>query len=286
MSWSIRDKVVLVTGGASGIGLATATELAARGAAVTITSRSADKAEAAADAIKDATGIDVTALALDLSELDRIDSFIERFQRVTDSVDVLINNAGTIAGKRQLTGDGLELTFASNYLGPFYLTNQLVPLLSQQAGSRILNVSSELYRNVKGGLNLGDLQLEQGFSASKAYAHSKLALMLFTFELRQRHKDIESFAIHPGVIQTSFGTGPESGLAMSLMMKLVGPMLKKPDHGAHSSVLLATAPSQELDSSWYWSEGSPAQPQPMASDPEVSSALWELSEELIRQAKG
>jgi len=286
MSWNIQDKVVLVTGGASGIGLATATELATRGAAVTITSRSADKAEAAAGGIKGATGIDVTALALDLSELDSIDSFVERFQRVTDSVDVLINNAGTIAGKRQLTGDGLELTFASNYLGPFYLTNQLLPLLSQQPASRILNVSSELYRNVKGGLNLADLQLERGFSASKAYAHSKLALMLFTFELRQRHTDIESFAIHPGVIQTSFGTGPESGMTMSLMMKLFGPMFRKPDHGARSSVLLATAPSQDLDSSWYWSEGNPAQPQPMASDPEVSSALWELSEELIRQAKG
>ena len=285
MSWDIRDKVVLVTGGASGIGLATATELARRGANVTITSRSVDKASAAADAISESTGVSVTGLGLDLSELEKIDSFLERYRQVTDRVDVLINNAGTISAKRQVTRDGFELTLASNYIGPFYLTNQLIPLLSQTPATRILNVSSELYRNVKGGLDLGNLQLEQGFSSSKAYANSKLALMLFTFELLQRHQDIDSFAIHPGVIRSNFGTAPESGLSMSLMMKLLGPMLKKPDHGARSSVLLATADIEELSSSWYWSEGLPAEPLPMAQDPRVSEKLWQLSEDLIRKSR-
>lgn len=285
MSWNIRDKVVLVTGGASGIGLATATELAQRGASVTITARSAERAEVAADAIKEAAGVEVQALKLDLSELDTIDSFSERYRSLTDTVDVLINNAGTIAGKRQLTKDGLEFTFAANYLGPFYLTNQLLPLLSHQPATRILNVSSELYRNVKGGLDLENLQLERGFSSSKAYANSKLALMLFTFELGQRYRDIDSFAIHPGVIRTRFGTSPESGLSMSLMMQLLGPMLKKPEHGAQSSVLLATAPREKLAGSWYWAEGVPVKPEPMASDPIVSNKLWELSEELIRAAR-
>ena len=285
MSWNIHDKVVLVTGGASGIGLATATELARRGASVTITARSEEKAEVAADAIKNASGVEVQALTLDLSELDTIDSFVERYRSLTDTVDVLINNAGTIAGKRHLTKDGLEFTFAANYLGPFYLTSQLLPLLSHQPATRILNVSSELYRNAKGGLDLENLQLERGFSSSKAYANSKLALMLFTFELGQRYRDIDSFAIHPGVIRTRFGTSPESGLAMSLMMKLLGPMLKKPEQGAQSSVLLATAPREELAASWYWSEGAPVEPEPMASDPTVSKQLWELSEELIRAAR-
>ena len=137
---------------------------------------------------------------------------------------------------------------------------------------------------MKGGLDLGNLQLERGFSSSKAYANSKLALMLFTFELLQRYKDIDSFAIHPGVIRTSFGTAPESGLSMSLMMKLLGPMLKKPDQGARSSVLLATAPHEELQSSWYWSEGNPTKPHPMAMDSTASTKLWELSEELLRHA--
>jgi Short-chain dehydrogenases of various substrate specificities len=140
VSWDIRDKVVLVTGGASGIGLATATELARRGANVTITSRSVDKATAAANAINESTGASVTGLGLDLSELEKIDSFLERYRQITDRVDVLINNAGTISAKRQVTRDGFELTLASNYIGPFYLTNQLIPLLSQTPASRILNV--------------------------------------------------------------------------------------------------------------------------------------------------
>lgn len=285
MSWDIRDKAVLITGGASGIGLATATELARQGARVTITSRTEEKAADAAQALTEATGARVGALPLDLSELRSIDSFLEDYLKTTETLDVLINNAGTIAGKRRVTGDGVELTFASNYLGPFYLTHQLLPLLSRQEGARILNVSSELYRNVKGGLDLENVQLDRGFSSSKAYANSKLALMLFTYELSQRYTDIDSFAIHPGVIRTGFGTAPESGISMSLMMKLVGPMLKKPEHGARSSILLATAPREELTSSWYWSEGSPANPLPMASDPAVSTKLWELSEDLIRQAQ-
>lgn len=285
MSWDIRDKVVLITGGASGIGLATATELARQGAKVTITSRTEEKASEKAQAITEATGARVGALPLDLSELSTIDSFVERYLKTSKTVGVLINNAGTISGKRRVTKDGFELTFASNYLGPFYLTHQLLPLLSRQEGARILNVSSELYRNAKGGLDLGNLQFDRGFSSSKAYANSKLALMLFTYELSQRFTDIDSFAIHPGVIRTGFGTAPESGVSMSLMMKLVGPMLKKPEHGARSSVLLATAQREELASSWYWSEGSPAKPLQMASEPMVSKKLWELSEELIRQAK-
>jgi len=285
MSWSIRDKVVLITGGASGIGLATATELATRGALVTITSRSSEKAEAAADAIQNSTGAKVQPLALDLSRIGAIDSFLHRYRKMRDAVDVLINNAGTISGKRRLTEEGFELTFASNYLGPFYLTNQLLPLLSSKEGARILNVSSELYRNAKGGLDFGDLQLDRGFSSSQAYANSKLALMLFTLELRQRYKSIDSFALHPGVIRTGFGTAPESGLSMSVMMKLLGPMLKKPEYGAQSSVLLATAPKAELKSSWYWSEGSPANPLPIANDSKVSNELWKFTEELIRKAK-
>ena len=285
MSWDIRDKAVLITGGASGIGLATATELARQGARVIITSRTEEKATDAARAITEATGGRVGALPLDLSELHSIDSFLERYIKTTETVDVLINNAGTISGKRRVTEDGFELTFASNYLGPFYLTQQLLPLLSLQVGARILNVSSELYRKVEGGLDFENLQLDHGFSSSKAYANSKLALMLFTFELSQRYTDIDSFAIHPGVIRTGFGTAPESGMSMSLMMKLLGPMLKKPDHGARSSVLLATAPREELTSSWYWSEGNPADPLPMASDPMASKKLWELSEELIREVR-
>ena len=285
MNWAIKDKVVLVTGGSSGIGLATAKQLASLGAKVTITSRSAEKAEAAAREIKEATGTNVTSLQLELSSLSSIDAFVERYLKLSGQLDVLINNAGTISGKRQTTNDGFELTFASNYVGPFYLTSRLLPLITKSANGRIINVSSELYRNAKSGLDFDNLQLERGFSSSKAYANSKLALMLFTCELASRYPEIRSFAVHPGVIQSNFGTAPDSGLSMSLMMRLLGPFLKKPDHGAGSSVLLATAANEELSSSWYWSEGKPVKPLEIASNPEVSKELWAITEDLIREAK-
>lgn len=285
MGWDIRDKVVLVTGGSSGIGLATAFELAKCGAVVTITSRSAERAKAAADSIKVATGVNIGSLELDLSELNSVDSFVEYYFNTNKQLDILINNAGTISGKRRLTNDGFELTFASNYLGSFYLTKRLLPLISENSGNRIINLSSELYRNVKGGLDLNNLQLSHGYSPSKAYANSKLAVMLFTFELVRRYANIESFAIHPGVIRTNFGTRPDSGLGMSLMMRLLGPVLKKPAHGARSSVLLATSPKEEIGASWYWSEGRPVEPLPIARDTEKSTKLWQLTEDLIRKAK-
>jgi retinol dehydrogenase-14 len=283
LGWNIAGKTVLVTGGTSGIGYATAMELADQGATVFITSRSQRSADSAAEALSRTTKVPVRGLELDLSRLGSVRSFADKFAQDSTSLDVLVNNAGTISGRRTLTEDGLELTFAANFLGPFLLTQLLLPKLMSAASARILNVSSELYRNAKKGLDFSNLQLNRGFSPSKAYANSKLAIMLFTSELQDRlaGENVAALALHPGVVRTNFGSGRDSSRSMSLMMKILGPMLKSPEEGAATTIHLATAPLEILQKSWYWSEGKPAEPTALALDPEAGARLWHMSEEFV-----
>lgn len=281
-TWHIEGRRVLITGGSSGIGLATATELARRGATVLLTSRSASTAEATASTVRERTGGDVRGAALDLASLGSVRGFVADLIAEQDGLDVLINNAGAIAGRRRSTEDGFERTLAANYLGPFLLTNLLLPLLRSTAASRVINVSSELYRNARGGLDLDDLQFAHGWSASRAYARSKLALMLFTLELRRRTAadGVIAVALHPGVVRTGFGRGPGGSATMALTMRLIGPFLRTPERGAETSVLLATGPSEPLAEHWYWSDGKPAIPADIACDADAARALWDLSERL------
>ena len=174
MTWNINDKHVLVTGGTSGIGRATAAQLASRGARVTITSRTLSTAQNTADELTAATGTQVEPAEVDLASLDAVRTFAASYADRHDRLDILINNAGTMAGKRRTTEDGLEWTLAVNHLGPFLLTNLLTPLLIHSAPARVINVSSENHRGAKRGLDFDDLQMTSGYSPSKAYAASKL----------------------------------------------------------------------------------------------------------------
>lgn len=283
MPWTIDGKRVLVTGANSGIGLATATELARRGADVTITARDRTKGEAAAASIRRDAGRSVELGILDLASLDSVRSFSDRFADDHNRLDILINNAGVMAGTRRETPEGFEWTFGVNHLGPFLLTNLLAPLLVGSAPSRVINVSSEASRGARAGLDFDDLQMTTGYSPNKAYAASKLANILFTVELDRRLADggVTARALHPGVIRTSFAKGPESHRWMGVLMTMVGPFLKRPEEGAATSVLLATAPGEELARSLYWSEGSPKDPVPAATDPRSAERLWSVSEQLV-----
>ena len=282
-NWSIEDKVVLVTGGNSGIGMATAEELARRGARVTITARDEDKGREAADRIRIATGAEVAVGNLDLSRLSSVRSFARGFVGEHQHLDVLINNAGVMAANRRETSDGFEWTFVVNYLGPFLLTNLLIDRLVASAPSRIITVSSENYRTAKKGLDLDDLQMEKGFSPSKAYAASKLANILFTVELDRRFGSagVTARALHPGVVATSFGKGPDSPKMMGLLMTGLKPFLRKPARGAATSVYLATAESSSIDAGIYWSNETPKDALAIAVDEEAAAQLWSASERMV-----
>lgn len=283
MTWNITGKHVLITGGTSGIGRATATQLASRGANVTITSRSLTTAQTAAEELTSAAGIAVEAAALDLSSLDAVRTFAASYTDRHQQLDVLINNAGTMAGKRRTTPDGLEWTLAVNHLGPFLLTNLLTPLLLTSTPARIINVSSENHRSAKGGLDFDDLQMMTGYSPSKAYAASKLANILFTIELNERlgPEGVTARALHPGVVATNFGKDANSPRWMGLAMTLLKPFLATPEKGAATSVHLATAQTDELEASIYWASSKPKQPSESALDKAAARQLWEASAEMV-----
>ena len=282
MVWNIADAQVLITGATSGIGQAAAAELARRGADVTITARDDGKGRAAATAIRAETGVDVQVGLLDLSRLDSVRDFAADHARTHDRLDVLVNNAGTMTGRRMQTPDGLEWTFAVNHLGPFLLTRLLSDLLVASAPSRVISVSSEVHRSAKQGIDLADLQMTRGWSARKAYAASKLATILMTVELDRRLADrgVTARAVHPGVVATSFGSGPEGRRLMRIMMTALGPLLSKPTEGAAPTVQLATAPDDLVNQSLYWSQTEPKQPSPAAQDQRAAAELWTISERL------
>lgn len=281
MTWNIQGKHVLITGGNSGIGKATAQELTKRGAAVTITSRDSQKGEATAADIAGATGKTIGVEQLDLASLDSIRAFANRFS--PGRLDVLINNAGVMTGKRLETPDGFEWTFAVNHLGPFLLTNLLADPLTASAPARVITVSSENYRRARGGLDFEDLQAERGFNPNMAYAASKLANILFTIELDRRlgGSGVTARALHPGVVGTSFGQGREGSKTMGMMMRLLKPFLASPAQGASTSVHLATAPDEEIGRGLYWADEDVKERLPIACDQAAAERLWKVSATLV-----
>ena len=283
MTWNIAGKQVLVTGGNSGIGKATAEELARRGAQVMITARDATKGQAAAADIHRSTGVEVEIGDLDLSRLESVREFADTYVDEHDRLDILINNAGAMAGARQETPDGFEWTFGVNHLGPFLLTNLLTDLLVTSSPARIINVSSGAHRSAKNGLDFQDLQMTQGYASSKAYSASKLANILFTVELdrRLRPSGVTVNALHPGVVATSFGTGQEGPKWMGVLMTLGKYVFRKPSRGAETSVFLASTDSDSLDGGIYWSDCEPEEPIAAATDSSDAAELWTLSEKLV-----
>jgi len=273
-------KTVLVTGGTGGIGRATAEGLARLGARVAVTGRDIARAQAAAAEIAAATSNPaVDAFAADLS----VQTGVRRLARdVLDAcprLDVLVNNVGGFWARRHLTADGLEYTFALNHLAPFLLTNLLLDQLTASAPARIVTVSSGA--QALGKINFGDLQGERAYSGQRAYNQSKLANVMFTYELARRlaGTGVTATAAHPGVTRTAFGT--EDPTAMMRTMTLIArPFMKTPAQGAATPIYLASSPEVEGVTGQYFANRRPKKSSKSSYNTAAAALLWQVSARL------
>ena len=270
--------VVLVTGGTSGIGKATATALAAMGADVVVVGRNRERGEQAAAEIRARTGGRVDLALSDLASQAEVRALAEGFRRRYDRLDVLVNNAGLVQSTRTESPDGIETTFAINHLAPFLLTNLLLDVLKESAPSRIVTVSSEAER--WGNLDFEDLQSRKKYRGFPVYGMTKLANIMFTYELAERLKGtgVTATCMHPGAVNTRFGadsTGP-----MTILFRLSKPFMRTPEQGADTLIWLASSPEVEGLSGRYYSDRKPIEPKKIAQDPEARRRLWDESERL------
>ncbi|KAJ8962534.1 hypothetical protein NQ318_000926 [Aromia moschata] len=254
----IDGKNVIITGGASGIGLETAKELANRGAHVILAIRNAEKGRKAMEQIKKLTpGAQVVVKLLDMSDFSCIRDFADQIRNEYVKIDVLVNNAGIISHPHRKTVNGNELTFVTNYLGPFLLTHLLLPVLNKSDNGRVINISALAHFN--GKLKLDDLNLENHFNEKDAFAQSKLALTVFTKHMASLYKgtNITFNSVSPGLVRDTGHIEKYSDFSKSFFTKLsVWPwmwlFLKTPKQGCQSIVYVAVEPSLNNVSGCYF----------------------------------
>ena len=276
----MHGRTVLVTGGTGGIGLATATGLASLGARVGIVGRTAERGAGAASAIRRSVpSAEVDVFSADLSEQAQVRRVAGEVRAAYPRLHVLVNNVGGYWAHRHVTADGLEHTFALNHLAPFLLTHELRDLLEASAPSRIVTVSSGA--QAMGRIDLDDLQGERAYNGQRAYNQSKLANVLFTYELARRLEGtgVTATTLHPGVVRTAFGA-EDSGGVMRLMIPVARRFMKSPEQGAATSVYLASSPEVEGVTGTYFANRRPKRSARASYDNELARRLWEVSAEL------
>jgi NAD(P)-dependent dehydrogenase (short-subunit alcohol dehydrogenase family) len=272
----MNNKICIVTGATSGIGLVTVRALAQQGATVIAVARDPDKGAAAVARIRQETGNrGVEMLLADLSAQDQVRRMAREFQRRHSRLDVLVNNAGAFFWRRRLSADGIEMTFAVNYLSAFLLTNLLLDTFRASAPARIVNVSSRSHRSAH--IDFDDLEGRHQYRGMAAYGRSKLALLLFTYELARRLEgtQVTVNALHPGFVATHIGQNNR------WLVKLASPLLKliarSPEEGAQTSIYLATSPEVEGVSGQYFVDAKPVPSAPASYDEAAARRLWEIS---------
>ena len=282
---ALTGRTVLVTGGTGGIGRATAAGLAALGASVAITGRDRRRADEAAAEIRAAGGPEVDVFVADMSSQAEVRRLASEVLDALPRLDVLVNNVGGFWNTRRVTADGLEHTFALNHLAPFLLTNLLLDRLRQDAPSRVVTVSSGA--QALGRIDFADLQGERAYSGQRAYNQSKLANVLFTYELARRlgGSGVTANVLHPGVVRTAFGA-EDPGRVQRLLVPLVRPFMKTPEQGAATSIHLASAPELEGVTGQYFANSRPKRSSARSYDEAVAARLWDVSCELTGIAAG
>ncbi|MEK5395305.1 short-chain dehydrogenase [Paenibacillus sp. VTT E-133280] len=277
----MRGKIALVTGANSGMGLATTVELARKGAKVIMVCRNRQRGEEALAAAKQKShSEDIELMFCDLASLESIRSFAEEFTRKYPILDILINNAGVVTIKRQLTKDGFEMDLGVNHLGHFLLTNLLLEPLKAAEQGRIVVVASGAYKI--GALHYEDPTLARRFNPAKAYARSKLANILFTKELAARLQGtrVTVNCVHPGAVGTNIGVNRETGFGKSIL-KLLSYFFLTPEQGADTAIYLATEPDLQEVTGQYYYRRKIKQLSPRAQNRQEAERLWLWSQEQV-----
>lgn len=278
----MSHKTALVTGANSGIGRITALELAKRGYHLIMVCRNRIKADEAKKVIvKESGNSNVDIIICDLGNMKQILEKTSEIRSQYQHLDLLVNNAGMLPdGVRKETEEGIEVTFAVNHLSYFLLTKELMPLLENRTGSRIINVASEAHRS--GAFDTDNLTLKKGYYTFKAYGNSKLFNIMFTRQLASEieGKEISTFSLHPGVVDTHFAANSNSLYAR--LFNLGRFFMISPKKGAETILYLSLEPGIESLSGQYFVKKKPAKPKVQAASNEVEcKKLWELSEEIL-----
>ncbi len=272
-------KVVLITGGASGIGKAAAVALAGMGAKVVVTGRSQERGEGAVEEIRRESGnTEVSLLLADLSVQSEVRRLAEEFKSSQKRLDVLVNNVGLIESRRVETADGIEKTLAVNHLAPFLLTNLLLEMLEESAPSRIVTVSSSA--EGFGKMDLEDLQSKRRYRAFPVYSKTKLANIMFTYELAERLRGtgVTANCMHPGTVNTGFASNGRS--LFTLLFRVFKPFMRSPEEGADTLIYLAASSDVEGMSGRYLADRKVRSSSKQSYDEDLREKLWEKSEEL------
>ena len=283
MSNNMQNKVVMVTGATNGIGFEAAKALAAQGATIVGVGRNPQKSEDAAAQITRTTGNPkVEFLVADLSVQAQVRQLAATFKQKYNRLDVLLNNAGGFFARREVSADAIEMTWALNHLNYFLLTDQLLDVLKASAPARIVNVSSGAHTGAK-GINFDDVEFKHGYSSWTVYGHSKLANVMFTYELARRldGAQVTANALHPGFVATGFGhnNGGLMRTGMNVVQKIAA---KKPEQGAATSIYLASSPEVEGVTGKYFSDSKETRSSAASYDVDAQKRLWELSERMVR----
>jgi NAD(P)-dependent dehydrogenase (short-subunit alcohol dehydrogenase family) len=282
----LAGKVVVVTGGNSGVGKETAVGLAQLGARVVIAARNAAKAKGAVDEIRTRTGAGdrVETMPIDLASFDSVRKFAADYRNTHDRLDILVNNAGLVLGKRRVTEDGHETQFQVNHLGHFLLTNELRDMLVASAPARIVVVASIAHRGARHGLDFDDLEWSRRrYRAFAVYSATKLANILFSNELARRlaGTGVTSNALHPGFVASNFGLENDLGWWAKFAMPLARPFAISSKKGALTSIHVASSDAVAGLTGLYFTKCAVAMPTSYALDDAAAARLWEVSEKMV-----
>jgi NAD(P)-dependent dehydrogenase (short-subunit alcohol dehydrogenase family) len=276
----VKGKTCIVTGATSGIGRSTALALARQGATLALVCRDAGRAEATVRAIRDETGSTAVSVFLaDLSSQAAIRSVADALLSHCARIDLLVNNAGVVNLQRRVTEDGIEEVFAVNHLAYFLLTHLLLARLRESAPARIVNVGSDGHKLVK-GIRFDDVGFSDGYRTMRVYGQSKLANLLFTYELARRLEGsgVTVNCVHPGAVATALGKN--NGTVATWLIRALAPFFRTPDKGAATTLHVATSPALEGVGGRYFANCRETRSSPASHDRDAAQRLWDLSANL------